>query len=110
MNLEKKKNLWNQKAEESQKQQLKDQQAKEKLIINKLKNNPQAFNENEPINNTKQIAGPRKLTSLVSIFQQKDDEPIKPINKVVLNTAPAKRWAPVSTPHLQVSFLINFDE
>lgn len=97
VNLQKKKNLWDSKAEESQKQQLNDQLAKEKLQQNKLRANPNAF---EPDANE----GGRKLTSLMSLFQQKEQqqlEPAKQLNKVVLNKAPAKKWAPVSTPHLQ---------
>lgn len=96
VNLQKKKNLWDSKAEESQKQQLNDQLVKEKLMANKLRNNPAAYEADDQ-------NGPRKLTSLMSLFQQKpaDDSANRPVNKVVLNKAPAKKWAPVSTPHLQ---------
>lgn len=101
MNLQKKRNLWDSKAEESQKQQLNDQLVKERLMANKLRNNPNAQFDSD---STGHANGPRKLTSLMSLFQQKEqqlDEPAKPLNKVVLNKAPAKKWAPVSTPHLQ---------
>ena len=62
------------------------------MIANKLRNNNELENNQGPA---------RKLTSLMSLFQQKDDVPIQPINKVVINKTPVKKWAPVSTPHLQ---------
>ena len=97
VNLQKKKNLWDKQAEELEKKRLDEQMQQEKRMANKLRNNP-AFNgdENKPINNStfnrpQGPQGPRKLTSLMSIFQQKNDEPVKPINKVVLNSAPVKK-------------------
>lgn len=96
VNLQKKKNIWDKQAEEYQKKQIDEQMQQEKRMANKLRNNLAFTNENQPNNdlnyNQTQSTGPRKLTSLMSIFQQqKDCEPIKPVNKVVLNSAPVKK-------------------
>lgn len=95
VNLSSKKNLWNKQVEESQKKQLDDQLQHEKRIANKLRNNQTFGNENQTVNdnnlNNQQTGGPRKLTSLMSIFQQKDTQPVQPINKIVLNKAPVKK-------------------
>ena len=107
VNIRNKMNMWDKQAEQQQQQQQQQQELERRRASTsqqKYGKQLQLDRENhgdKAVSSAADRSEPRKLTSIMSIFQQKNAPSEPPRNRIVLNTAPAKKWAPVTTNSLQ---------